>query len=166
MSVARIGDRVTIHYVGTLDSGRIFDSADAENPLSFTIGQGEVFPALEAALCGMHVGAVCNVEISAEQGYGPQRKENLLQVARQQFPAERKLRLGERISITFADGEERIMQVVSCTDAVVTLDGNHPLAGFDLTFALTLVSIDKKRSLPDCCSVTPSSRQKRGTATA
>jgi peptidylprolyl isomerase len=144
VAVAHIGDRVTIHYIGTLDTGRIFDSADAGNPLSFTIGQGEVFPALEAAVRGMQVGTACNVEIPAEQAYGPVREENLLQLSRRQFPAERELRLGEKISITFADGEERIMQVVNCGDDVVTLDGNHPLAGHDLTFALKLISIDKK----------------------
>ena len=146
MAVAQTGDRVTIHYIGTLDNGGIFDSAEEDNPLSFTLGQGEVFPALEAAVTGMKVGAANNIEIPAAQAYGPHRKENMLRVARQQFPADRDLRGGEKISLAFADGEERIMRVVKCESDTVTLDGNHPLAGLDLTFALQLVSIEEQNS--------------------
>jgi FKBP-type peptidyl-prolyl cis-trans isomerase 2 len=146
MPVAQPGDRVTIHYIGTLDNGGIFDSADEEKPLNFTLGQGEVFPALEAAVLGLKVGAAINILIPAVQAYGPHRQENLLRVSRQQFPAERELRVGEKLSLAFADGEERIMQVIDCTRDVVTLDGNHPLAGLDLTFALKLVGREPGKS--------------------
>lgn len=144
MIIAQTGDRVTIHYIGTLDNGYVFDSADDDNPLSFTLGQGEVFPALENALIGMKVGTANNVEIPAAQAYGPHRKENMVRVPRSQFPADRELRVGEKISLAFADGEERIMRVIKDENGEVTLDGNHPLAGLDLTFALQLVSIDEK----------------------
>jgi len=142
MTVAKRGDRVTIHYIGTLDNGRIFDSADADNPLNFVLGAGEVFSALEEAIVGMQVGAANNIEIPAEKAFGPHQKENLLCVPRNSFPAGRKLRIGEKISLAFGDGEERVMRIVKEENDEVTLDGNHPLAGLDLTFALQLVSID------------------------
>lgn len=148
MTVAQTGDRVTIHFIGTLDNGRIFDSADEDNPLSFTLGQGEVFAALEAAVSGMKVGTANNIEIPAEQAFGPHRKENMVRVPRSQFPAGRELRIGEKISLAFADGEERVMRVIKEEKDEVTLDGNHPLAGLDLTFALQLVSIDEKEGAP------------------
>lgn len=144
MTVAQTGDRVTIHYIGTLDNGHIFDTADEDSPLSFTIGQGEVFPALEEAVTGMKVGEANNIEIPAEKAFGPHRKENMVRVPRSQFPADRDLRVGEKISLAFADGEERIMRVIKDENDEVTLDGNHPLAGLDLTFALQLVSIEAK----------------------
>ena len=143
MAVAQAGDRVTIHYIGTLDNGRIFDSADDDNPLSFTIGRGEIFPALEDAVIGMKVGSANNVEIPAEKAFGPHRKENMISVPRSSFPAERELRVGEKISLTFGDGEERVMRIVKDENDEVTLDGNHPLAGLDLTFALQLVDVEK-----------------------
>jgi FKBP-type peptidyl-prolyl cis-trans isomerase 2 len=142
MRIAKTGDRVTIHYIGTLDNGRIFDSADDDNPLSFTIGQGEVFTALEEAVSGMKIGMAKNVEIPAMQAFGPHRKENMVRLPRQQFPEDRILRIGEKIALAFADGEERIMRVVKEESDEVTLDGNHPLAGLDLTFAMQLVAID------------------------
>jgi peptidylprolyl isomerase len=147
MTIAQTGDLVTIHYIGTLDNGHIFDSADEDSPLSFTIGQGEVFPELEEAVAGMKVGAANNIEIPAAKAFGPHRKENMVKVPRGQFPKERELRIGEKISIAFADGEERVMRVIKNENEVVTLDGNHQLAGMDLTFALQLVSIDEKAAV-------------------
>lgn len=144
MTTAQIGDRVTVHYIGTLDNGRIFDSADGDNPLCITLGRGDVFPALEAAIVGMKVGMASNVEISAAEAFGPHRKENMICVPRSRFPAERSLRIGEKIALAFGDGEERVMRIVKEESGEVTLDGNHPLAGLDLTFALQLVSIDEK----------------------
>lgn len=141
MQIAKSGDRITINYIGTLDNGHIFDSAEADNPLSFTLGQGEIFPALERTIVGMKLGSAANIEVKAVDAYGLRRDENLLRLPRSQFPAERKMRVGEKLSIAFADGEERIMQIMKLDDNEVTLDGNHPLAGLDLTFALQLVSI-------------------------
>jgi len=138
MPSAKLGDRVTIQYIGTLDNGYLFDSADSDNPLSITLGQGEVFPALETAIVGMKIGSAANIEIKAADAYGPRRDENLLRLPRSQFPAERELNLGDKLSLAFADGEERLMRVIKIEEAEVTLDANHPLAGLDLTFALQL----------------------------
>lgn len=142
MTQAQRGDRVTIHYIGTLENGHIFDSADEERPLSFILGAGEVFAALETAVLGMRVGSAKNIEIPAIEAFGPLLKENLIRVARQQFPAQRTLKLGEKISLGFADGEQRVLRIVRIDDTEVLLDGNHPLAGQDLTFALKLVRIE------------------------
>jgi FKBP-type peptidyl-prolyl cis-trans isomerase 2 len=143
MKIAKPGDRVSIQYIGTLDNGYVFDSAEQDNPLSFTIGTGEVFPALERAVTGMRVGAAANIEIKAADAYGPRREENLLRLPRTQFPPQRELRQGEKISLAFADGEERIMRILQVKVDEVVLDGNHPLAGLDLTFALQLERIER-----------------------
>ena len=142
MHIAKAGDRVTIHYIGTLDNGYVFDSADVDNPLSFTIGQGEIFPALENAVTGMQVGSAANIEIKTADAYGPRLDENLLRLPRSHFPTEREIKTGGKISLAFADGEERIMRIIKLEDDEVTLDGNHPLAGLDLTFALQLEKIE------------------------
>jgi len=147
MTIAQIGDKVTIHYIGTLDNGRIFDSADGDNPLTLTLGAGEVFAALEEGIVGMTVGTARNIEIQAADAFGPHRKENMIRVPRNSFPGERELRVGEKISLAFGDGEERVMRIIKEENDEVTLDGNHPLAGLDLTFALQLVSIDEKGAM-------------------
>jgi peptidylprolyl isomerase len=141
MPRAKHGDRVTVHYIGTLDNGRIFDQRDEDLPLTFSIGAGEVFPALEQAIVSMSVGEVKNIHLSAEQAYGLRRDDNLLQVARELFPAGKELRVGQKLSVELGGHEQRMMRVREVGEQAVLLDGNHDLAGCDLTFALQLVRI-------------------------
>ena len=142
MSDAKSGDTVTVHYIGTLDNGRIFDQRDADNPLTFTLGAGEVFAALEGALIDMRAGEVKNVHLRAEQAFGPWRDENLLRVARELFPTGQQLSPGRKLSVELAGGDRRVMRIREVGEQDVLLDGNHELAGCDLTFALQLVAIE------------------------
>lgn len=142
MSEIRHGSRVTLSYIGTLDNGRIFHSTEEQGPLVFTVGNDEVFAALERAVVGLKAGEVRNVAISADEAYGPRRRENIITVARQAFPADREIAVGRRVSIEFRGGVSRVMLVTAVTETEVTLDGNHPLAGCDLTFALRVDAVE------------------------
>lgn len=139
---AENGSTVTISYIGTLDNGRIFHSTEAEGPLTVTIGSGQLFPALEQAIIGMRAGEVKNIELSAEEAYGPRRQENIIQVARHSFTAGKEINVGQKLSIEFKGGTSRVMVVTAVSDTDVTLDGNHPLAGLDLTFALKVEQVE------------------------
>lgn len=141
MQRAKKGDRVTINYIGTLDNGYIFDSTQESEPLSFNIGDDEIFPALEQAIIGMAPGQAKNLLIPAAQAYGPRRKENILVLKRESLPAENQPKPGQNVQLQLADGSELLMRVIQVNDAEVVLDGNHPLAGLDLTFALQLEAI-------------------------
>jgi len=142
MKCIKPGDRVTVHYIGTLDNGHIFDQRDGDEPLSFVIGRGEVFTALEQAIIGMAVGEVRNIHLAAEQAYGLRRDENLLKVPREMFPAGRELRLGRKLSMELGGEYVRLARILRVDEAEVLLDGNHDLAGCDLTFALQLVAVE------------------------
>ena len=142
MRRAQPGSTVTISYIGTLDNGRIFHSTEEHGPIRFTVGNNEVFPALERAVLAMTVGEARNVVIQAAEAYGPRLEANLLKVKRELFPSDRELMLGEKLSLTFAGGTARVMLVLALDEHEVTLDGNHPLAGCDLTFALRLDAVD------------------------
>ena len=142
MAKATKGDLVTVHYIGTLENGRIFDQRDADNPLSFTLGAGEVFQKLEDEILEMRVGEVRNVCLAAEEAFGPRLQENLLKVPRDLFPPDRDLRIGQKLKIELGEQTERIMRVRRVDEDHVLLDGNHDLAGCDLTFALQLVAIE------------------------
>ncbi|RNC72616.1 MAG: peptidylprolyl isomerase [Desulfuromonadales bacterium] len=142
MRKATHGDTVTVQYIGTLDNGRIFDSTTDEAPLVFTIGLNQVFPALEKEVAGMSAGEVKNFVIAAADAYGSRLRENILVVERASFPAGREIAAGMKVSIGFSGGAERVMMVTGVTETTVELDGNHPLAGLDLTFALRLERIE------------------------
>lgn len=145
MSTARPGDRVTISYIGTLDNGRVFADTSEDGPLDITLGAGEVFPALEQAVIGMHPGQVKNILLTAEEAFGRRRAENLLRVARSSLPADRKLGVGQPLTVELADGRSLAMRIIEIGTTDLLLDGNHVLAGCDLTFALRLDAIKPNR---------------------
>ncbi|SKA19037.1 FKBP-type peptidyl-prolyl cis-trans isomerase 2 [Trichlorobacter thiogenes] len=142
MKQAQHGSTITVSYIGTLDNGRIFDSTEENSPLTFTIGTDQVFAALEQAIIGMTAGETKNIIILAADAYGPRLDANIIKVKRDMFPADRELRIGEKLRIEFNGGRERILIVLDQNEQEVTLDGNHPLAGLDLTFALRLDAVE------------------------
>lgn len=138
---AEKGDHIEIHYIGTVDNGAIFDSCDDESPMLLTLGNHEIFPALEDEIIGMRAGEVKNILVKAADAYGPRLADNTLVVERSLFPTDKPIEVGQKLTIEFADGEQRVMLVIKVDAENVTLDGNHPLAGLDLTFALELAKI-------------------------
>lgn len=140
MSTVKIGDAVKVHYTGTLDDGQVFDSSDGRDPFAFTVGAGQVIPGFDQALVGMQVGETKDVVIPPARAYGERNEEWVLTVDRSQFPLEGEPELGMPVEMHTPDGAIPLV-ITEVTDATVTLDANHPLAGEELRFALTLVEV-------------------------
>ena len=142
MTTAQIGNRVRVHYTGRLDDGEVFDSSEGGTPLSFTIGNGQVIPGFENGVTGMAVGDTKTVHIPCADAYGERRPDGVLQVPRDEFPPDMPLEVGASVQGQQSGGQTVTFTIKAVTDDAVTLDANHPLAGKDLTFDLTLVSIE------------------------
>lgn len=141
MTAAKSGDKVRIHYSGTLSDGSVFDSSEGRDPLEFTLGSGQVIAGFDSGVSGMTVGEKKTVEIACEDAYGPVQDGARQDVPREQIPAEIPLEVGVQLQMQSPEGQVIPVTVVEVTDQTVTLDANHALAGKDLTFALELVSI-------------------------
>jgi FKBP-type peptidyl-prolyl cis-trans isomerase 2 len=141
MAQATTGDTVRVHYTGTLNNGTTFDTSEGREPLEFTVGGGQVIPGFEKAVAGMEPGDTKTVEIPADQAYGPQRDEMMLSVSPDQFPEGMDPEVGQQLQLSQPDGQSVVVRVTEIEDDAVTLDANHPLAGEDLTFEITLDEI-------------------------
>jgi len=141
MSTVKVGDAVKVHYTGKFDDGQVFDSSQDGDALGFTVGAGQVIPGFDAALLGMQVGETKNVVIPADQAYGQRMEEYVQTIDRQQFNLSGvEPELGLAIEMQTPQGNIPLV-ITELTETTVTLDANHPLAGEDLHFDLTLVEI-------------------------
>jgi peptidylprolyl isomerase len=134
------GRTVQVHYKGTLADGTVFDSSEGREPLQFETGAQSVIPGFEAAVVAMTVGETKTVTIPCADAYGESDQEMIGLVPRQSLPADLQPEIGMMLEMHTQDGSLPV-QVVAVDNDTVTLDANHPLAGEDLTFELTLVAI-------------------------
>ena len=141
MIQAKSGDTVKIHYTGKFDDGTEFATSINDDPLEFTIGEGEVISGLEQAVMGMSPGEAKTAEILAEQAYGPYQKDKVVEVSRDQFPPHLELQIGTVLRMRKAGGKKIRRIVTTLSETRVMLDANHPLAGENLTFDLQLLEI-------------------------
>ena len=137
--VVAAGDQIRVNYVGRFENGSTFDSSEGREPLEFTVGAEQVISGFDQAVIGLKPGESCKVEIAPEDGYGAHVPEMVAEVERHQIPDSEKLVLGSMLEVSLEDGQTLEVQVVELSDAVVTLDGNHPLAGKELHFEIELL---------------------------
>jgi len=141
MAKAKNGDTVKIQYTGKLEDGTVFEASSDGEPLQFTIGASKIIPGLEQAVVGMNPGESKTVEIPSDKGYGPHRKEMVMEVNRNQVPENIKTEVGQQLQMTKPDGQILLVRVTDVSESSVTFDANHPLAGKDLTFDIKLLEV-------------------------
>jgi peptidylprolyl isomerase len=141
MAQAKTGDTVKVHYTGKLDDGTVFDSSADREPLEFKLGSGSIIPGFERAVLGMSLGESKTETIPTDDAYGPHLEEMVVVVDRQQMPAEIEPQVGQQLQLQQQDGQVLPVVITDVSDASVTLDANHPLAGEALIFDIELVEI-------------------------
>ena len=110
-------------------------------PMEMTIGEGELFSQVDEALIGMAPGDKKTVVIPAVDAFGEYDKDKVFTVPRGDLPEDLQPEVGDELVLTNEDDEDLGVQVVEATEESVTFDSNHPLAGEDLTFEVTLLEI-------------------------
>jgi FKBP-type peptidyl-prolyl cis-trans isomerase 2 len=141
MSQAQKGNVVKIKFTGKLADGNVFANTNEGEPLEFKLGDGAIIPGIENAVEGMNVGESKSVTISPEDAYGPRREELVEEVGKDKFPEGVEPQVGQKFEVPQQQGQPVVVTVVETSDNTVTLDGNHPLAGKELSFDLELVDV-------------------------
>ena len=130
----------SFHYTLTDDDGQVIDRSPPEQPLSYLHGVGNIVPGLERALEGKSAGDTLKVDVAPEEGYG-QRNDALIQsVPRDAFQGVDKVEPGMQFRAQ-GQGGAMLVTVVEVGDEQVKIDGNHPLAGRNLHFAVEVANV-------------------------
>lgn len=130
---------VAIDYRLTLSDGTEVDSTSGRGPMEYIHGHQNIIPGLEKELEGHGVGDELDVTVGPEVGYGERDSERVVQISRERLGFEPEL--GAVVSARLPDGREQHLMVAEVEGDMVTLDGNHPLAGQTLRFEVSVKSI-------------------------
>lgn len=141
MAQAKAGDKVKVHYAGSLEDGTVFDSSYEGEPMEFTVGERMLIPGFEDAVIGMGVGDLKTVSILPEDAYGSYIEDLVTVVERSQIPSSLEPKIGMMLQANSDDGMVVPFTVKDVTEDSVILDGNHPLAGKGLTFKIELLEM-------------------------
>lgn len=132
---------VSFHYSLTDDDGQQLDSSAGKEPLAYLHGAGNIIPGLENALTGKAVGDSMSVAVSAAEGYGEVQKELIQDVPRSSFQGVDVIEVGMQFEAQTGQGGSVPVTVTAVTDEIVTVDGNHPLAGKNLNFDVSIEDV-------------------------
>ena len=135
---------VTLHYeLRTEPDGDVLETADAQRPLEFICGQGQILEYFEMNLLGLEEGASFDFKIPATQAYGEVNQDMIVELPRDIFseiePAD--LKVGNTLPMQDSLGRHLMGKIVNLTDTGVTMDFNHELAGRDLYFKGVVVAV-------------------------
>jgi FKBP-type peptidyl-prolyl cis-trans isomerase SlyD len=132
---------VRFDYTLTNDTNDVLDSSEGGEPLTYLHGAGNIIPGLENALLGKGAGESLSVRVAPGEAYG-ERDDALVQsVPREMFEDSDGIQAGMQFHSGDEEGNTRIVTVVGVDADSITVDGNHPLAGVPLNFAVTIVEV-------------------------
>ena len=140
MKTVQNGDSVKVNYTGRLEDGSVFDSSltEGREPLTATLGQGQLIKGFESGLLGMSEGEKKTVEIESEDAYGPYIEGMVTEVEKGRLPEG--VKEGDVLQ-GFGPQGPIMVKVVEIMEESVKIDANHPLAGKKLIFDLEIVEI-------------------------
>ena len=135
------GDIVRVVCVGRMADGREFQMSPEGEFLEFIVGHGDLLPELEQAVIGMAPGESRVVVLPQDKGYGPRREELVEVIDRDLFPKGIEPKVGQRLRLPSDECEVLQATITKVTETEITVDANHPLAGQDVLFNITLLEI-------------------------
>jgi FKBP-type peptidyl-prolyl cis-trans isomerase SlyD len=131
---------VSIHYTLTSDSGEVIDSSSGADPLTYLQGHGNLIPGLERELEGKQSGEKLSVRVAPADGYGEMDDTLVQDVPRAAFAGAPEIQVGMQFQAQSNHGP-RTVTVTKVETDVITVDGNHPLAGKHLNFAVEIIDV-------------------------
>ncbi len=137
MKAIEKGDKVRLTYKIRLEDDSIFESSETNGPLDFVVGEGAVLGPLEDGVIGMMQGETKVIKIPVDQAYGAKKAERIFKMPKTKAPSY--YEVGKTVTVYRADDKPIQVKIIGEDEEAFIIDGNHPLAGHDLTFEINLM---------------------------
>ena len=131
---------VTLNYTLTDNEGNLIDESK-DGSFAYLHGASNIIPGLENALVGKTAGEALSVAVEPAEGYGDRDPEKTQSVPRNMFPEDTDIDVGMQFHAQGPNGETMVVTVAAVEDDSITVDGNHPLAGVALNFAVEIMDV-------------------------
>jgi len=132
---------VTVHYKLTDDAGRVLDTSEGAEPLSYLHGAGNIVYGLEKALTGKGEGESLKVRVEPVEGYGEINPDGIKTIERSAFEGIEEIEEGMMFEAQSPDGTAQEITIKKVDGDAITIDTNHPLAGVPLNFDIQIVGV-------------------------
>lgn len=136
------------HYTLTNDAGEVIDTSSGREPLHYLHGAGNIVPGLEKEMEGKRAGDTFDVVVAPGEGYGEHDDDMVQQVPRAAFQGVPDLEVGMQFEARSPQGAMPVT-ITAIDGDTVTVDGNHPLAGVTLHFAIEVTEV-REASVEEC----------------
>lgn len=129
---------VTFHYTLTDKGGQTIDSSAGHEPMTYMEGAQQIIPGLERQMTSLKAKEKAKIQVPASEAYGARDERVVLNVPLDRLP--KTVQIGQQFQVS-QDRNSPPFMVTSVTATHAVLDGNHPLAGVDLTFDVEIVEV-------------------------
>ena len=126
-----------IDYILTDNEGEMIDSSEGAGPLAYLHGAGNIVEGLEEALIGKEAGDKVKASIEPAKAYGERHEDMKQDVPKELFGGVENIEVGMQFQSETDEGPV-LVTVMAISEEMVTVDGNHPLAGVHLNFDVTV----------------------------
>ncbi|RPJ06057.1 MAG: peptidylprolyl isomerase [Spirochaetaceae bacterium] len=131
---------VTINYTLKDEKGSVLDTSEKKEPLQYLHGYGKMIPGVEKGLEGRKPGDAFDIKVTAEDGYGKYDERLMTSVKKDLIQTDAELAVGMALQAESPEGVH-LLYITKIDGDMVSLDGNHPLAGMDLFFNLSVLDV-------------------------
>jgi len=131
---------VTLNYILTDSEGTVLDQSD-DASFAYLHGAMNIIPGLENALTGKTTGDDLSVSIPPEEAYGLRDDSRVQQVSKTMFEGGGDIEVGTQFHAQGPNGETLVVTIAEVMEDDVLVDANHPLAGKQLNFEVTVIEV-------------------------
>ena len=131
---------VTIDYKLQDSKGAVLDSSEGAEPLVYLHGNQNIIVGLEKHLAGKQAGDMVDCVVPAAEAYGERDASLVFKVTRSEFGPDAQIEIGMQFE-AHSEGGTQIVTVAGVEGDEVTIDANHPLAGSELHFTVSVVDV-------------------------